>query len=354
MARPKQSLLVNFDALQEDSTKARRGELMRNVVALLGLASSERGLADLLRTYDSVLVKLADIVDPSVRAEAAARLADLRHVPSAILRKLARDDIEVSYPLLTRSPLLTEDDLIGIAEIRGHRHRHALASRPHIGERLVMVLAERGDDRVRRALAANPTAQITPGVFRRLLVQAHEDPEMQILIAEHPQTAHDVLAELVDFADPHARGVAACRAVSHPATTVLHERAMPVSRLFAGYDFEAADRRVRHRAARGGLDITKVAQYAEENHFGEAAIGLATLSGFPLQDVLRWFADCDAYAVLVVAKAMGAHEGDFSRILNAGPLRFRLSADERAAAISTFRGLDAEAAKGILAKRQQA
>lgn len=324
---------------------------MRNIVALWGLASDHCG-PKLLKSYDAVMLKLADMVEPSVRAEAASRFAELQRAPAAIVHKLALDDIEVAQPLLIRSNLLTDDDLIGIAEIRGNRHRRVIATRPGIGERVSAVMAERGDDGVRRALAANVTARLSPEVLSKLLDQARRDVEMQDLLAEHPLASDEVLEALLEFGGENAQAVANRRRMAK-AASAPRGRVMPVSRLFAGYDFEAAATRVRRRIQKKGITFKEISDLADDHEFGEAAVAISTLSGVDLREVLRWFAECDAQSILVTAKALGAGERDFCRLLNAGPIRFRLSANERAAALHTFRALEVETAKLIVAKRRQ-
>ena len=199
MTAMRDTSLVNFRALQNEASQDRRSELLKDVTELLGLVSDPRG-DNLLHVYDSVMLRLAEMVEPSARVEIAAQLAHLRRAPDGIVRKLALDEIEIAQPLLVCSPVLNDDALIGVAEIRGNAHRRAIAARPGIGEQVVRVLVERGDDSVRRVLAGNVSAYLTEGVCGRLVDQARRDPEMVELLAVHPGTPVVVLEELAAIA----------------------------------------------------------------------------------------------------------------------------------------------------------
>jgi len=201
MSPTRESSLVNFRALQNEASQDRRGELLKNVTELLGLASDPRG-DNLLHVYDSVMLRLAEMVEPAARMEIAAQLAHMRRAPDGIVRKLALDEIEIAQPLLICSPVLGDDALIGIAEIRGNAHRRAIAARPGIGESVTRVIVERGDDGVRRVLAGNVSARFSEETCRCLLDQARRDSEMRELLAVHPATPMAALEELCEFAPP--------------------------------------------------------------------------------------------------------------------------------------------------------
>jgi uncharacterized protein (DUF2336 family) len=191
--------LVDFRALKREPDRLRSGDLMRDVMKLLRLVSdtSSDGVLD---AYDTVLLRLSGMVDPAVRAEIAADLARQRRVPPAIVRHLALDEIEIAQPLLILSPMLSDADLCGIAEIRGVQHRRAIARRPLIGGTVTDLLIARGDDSVRRALAGNVTARISLAGFEKLLEQAKRDAAMRELLAHHPALPGDIRRALAEMA----------------------------------------------------------------------------------------------------------------------------------------------------------
>lgn len=355
MSQGRESSLVDFKALAQEASPDRRGELLHNVVALLALVSDRCG-DGLLASYDSVMLRLSDMVDEAVRAEVAKRLADLKRAPGGIVRKLARDEIEIAQPLIVRSAMLSDDDLIGIIEIRGNPHRRAIAVRPQIGETVTGALLERGDDIVRRLAAGNVTAKFAAQGFQRLLQQAANDHEMQDLIAAHPATPTPILNRLVEVARADIRAAVQRRVgakPAEPAAAPVRDWRETADKLFAGYNFEAADQRIRRRQANGTLSIAFVGELAAGNEFAEAAVALGALSGCGLSAVLDWFAKREVDLVAIVVKALGGNTIDFARLLKAGPWLFRLSPEERAAALERFHALDVGSAREQLARRRE-
>lgn len=348
MAIDRESSLVNFRALKD--APEQRAELLRNVTALLAMVA-DTCQCSLLDTYDSVLIRLTDMSDAAVRAEVARRLADLRRAPAGVVRKLALDDIVIAQPLLIRSAVLTEHDLVGIAQLRGNQHRRAIAARPDIGAALTWTLISRGDDSVRRAAAANATASYSRDGYDRLMAQARSDREMQLLIAAHPATPVPLLRQLAEFAGAEATDALRHRPQPAPARPAEAPPRRPAG--LGVYDFDTAARRVEEWLDdTGSLDIAAVAGFAARDRFAEAVVGLVRLSGFDLDEVLSWFAERDTRTVLLVVRALGGSERDFAQFLNAGPWRLRLGADRRAEALRQFQDLGIDRAKALLEEEQ--
>jgi uncharacterized protein (DUF2336 family) len=352
----RKSSTVRLQLVPRDGSVDRRDELLRNVVALLSMVSD--GCSDeLMAIYDSVMLRLAEIAQMPVRAETARRLADLRRAPTGIIRHLALDEIEVAQPLLIRSPLLGDQDLCTVAELRGTLHRRAIAARPDLSAPVVAVLVQRGDDGVRRVLAGNVTARIPGSAFRCMLEQAQADPELQELIAARPRLPDEVAATLASFATPRAASLLRRRTRRPRRDPVAPgpddaERRLRIAALCAGHDFAGAEKRIAAAEKAAALDIAAVAGFSADNRFAEAAVGLARLSGFPLGEVLDWFINCDHGVLLVAVRALGGGEGEFRRLLDAGPWRFRMSARQRGEALRQFISLDADTASAMLARRQ--
>ncbi|MGL4242671.1 MAG: DUF2336 domain-containing protein, partial [Beijerinckiaceae bacterium] len=62
--------------------------------------------------FDQVICVLADAIEVRARARLADRLADVPNAPPNVIRRFSRDDIAVARPVLTRSALLSDEDLI--------------------------------------------------------------------------------------------------------------------------------------------------------------------------------------------------------------------------------------------------
>jgi uncharacterized protein (DUF2336 family) len=117
---------------------------------------------------NDILRRLAKDVEMSIRIALAERLADDPSAPHDLILMLADDRIEVARPIILRSPLLTENDMLRLVLECSPAHQVALASRSNIGERVSQALAESEAESVLTALIHNVTAKISPAVFAQL------------------------------------------------------------------------------------------------------------------------------------------------------------------------------------------
>ena len=89
------------------------------------------------RRLDLELWKLLKRGSAILRAELATQLAQLPHGPALTLRGLACDpDPDVAGPVLEHSTALTDAAIAERARCKGDAHLRAIASRPHLHERI--------------------------------------------------------------------------------------------------------------------------------------------------------------------------------------------------------------------------
>jgi hypothetical protein len=81
------------------------------------------------RHYTELLLRLIEAVDISTRAIVARKLATYQAAPAAIMRRLARDVIEVAEPVLKYSQHLTGQDLMAVIQDFGPCYAEVIAAR---------------------------------------------------------------------------------------------------------------------------------------------------------------------------------------------------------------------------------
>ena len=85
---------------------------------------------------------------------------------------LANDRIEIARPILLRSPILRDDDLLAIVEHRGREHTLAIAMRPGLSEFVSDAVIETGDDEVIEQLLRNSSADISRRAMAYLVAES--------------------------------------------------------------------------------------------------------------------------------------------------------------------------------------
>ena len=158
----------------------------------LAVASLYRIQADTLSYRERVLVadilrRITKDVAVVVRQALTERLADDPSAPLDLIRLLAEDVIEVARPIIVRSPLLTDAEILRLIDMLSVGHRKAVAERPNIGEKIAHTLSECDEISVLIALARNTTANIAPETIAVLEERAQSLAELREPLARRRQ-----------------------------------------------------------------------------------------------------------------------------------------------------------------------
>ena len=143
------------------------------------------------------LTALLDDPAPIVRKAMAEAFAAAEGAPPSIVVALANDQSDVAAPVLGRSPLLSEGDLIDCAAIGDAFAQAAIALRAHVGAPLAAALAEVGAREALIALAVNPQADIPAFSLRRMVERFGADGEVREALLSRPELPASVRSDLV-------------------------------------------------------------------------------------------------------------------------------------------------------------
>lgn len=125
-----------------------------------------------------ILKRVSKDVEMSIRIGLAERLADDPNAPHDLINLLCDDKIEVAGPILARSPVLCEADLIRVIENGSDGHQIAVAARPAIGESVSAALARHACEAAVIALLRNGTAKIGRLAFAQLGERARQSADI--------------------------------------------------------------------------------------------------------------------------------------------------------------------------------
>lgn len=159
-----------FD-LARDKTLAGRTSLAQIVSDLF--FSGERVLTDRERALMlDILRQLIHDVEIDIRRQLATRFAEREDAPHDLVVTLASDEIEVAHPILIKSTLLCDDDLIEIVRHRTMEHQLAIAVRKTVSEPVSDALIETGQEDVVQRLLENQGASMSESAMDYLVEQS--------------------------------------------------------------------------------------------------------------------------------------------------------------------------------------
>lgn len=179
---------------QEDSSEKRRA-LLREVTDQFFGAPVRTPAEDEL--YGDVLGRLAEEMEEAVRTELAERFADVPDAPGGLILRLAGDAaVAVAAPVLKRSSVLTDDDLMEIGRSQGQAHLRAISARERVSESVSDLIVERGDDETLGALLKNEGAALSRGASETAVERAKANPDLHEAVVERAALPPDLLNEM--------------------------------------------------------------------------------------------------------------------------------------------------------------
>ena len=177
MAQPAKVTATETAGVEELLTLA-RDKSVAGRTALVGAVSdlyfehpsSHGEREDALMT--GILHQLIHDVEMSVRRALAVRLADRDDAPRDLVVTLANDRIEVAHPILSRSNVLDDEELIRIVEQRAAGHQLAIAMRRSITTAVSGALVGTENQGVIKTLLENKDAAISQATMAYLVEQS--------------------------------------------------------------------------------------------------------------------------------------------------------------------------------------
>ncbi len=160
------------------------------------------------REAEIALTSLIDDASPLVRKALADNFASAVDAPRAIISALAADQSDVASPVLSRSPLLSDAELIDAAAIGDAFAQSAISLRAAVPAAVCAALAEIGAREAAISLAVNPGADLPEFSMRRMVERFGDDGEMREALLARPWLPATVRNDLVNAAAAALTGFA--------------------------------------------------------------------------------------------------------------------------------------------------
>lgn len=146
-----------------------------------------------------ILHRLIGEVERDLRAQLADRLAEIPDAPKTLINELANDDIEIAYPILSKSPVLADEDLIEIIHHRTKEHRLAIAIRSDLSSPLSEALVATGDEQIIRTLLENESASLSIETMQYLVEESRRVNFYQEPLVGRKDLPEDLALKMLDW-----------------------------------------------------------------------------------------------------------------------------------------------------------
>jgi uncharacterized protein (DUF2336 family) len=142
--------------------------------------------ADDRAAAEGAMLMLLDDPSPLVRGALADSLAASDAAPPAVIFALAGDQFEVAQPVLERSPLMVDADLVDAVATGSPQVQAAIARRFWLQRSVSAAIAEVGTSTACLVLAENATADLAPFSFHRLAERFGDLPAIRTALLARP------------------------------------------------------------------------------------------------------------------------------------------------------------------------
>jgi uncharacterized protein (DUF2336 family) len=179
--------------------KSKRSEIYLAVALLFRVQASQ--LSDRERALmRDILKRLTLDVEMAIRISLAEKLADDPEAPLDLILLLADDSIEVARPVILRSRMLTDADIVEFLRDADVARQTVCAERPDIGEPVTDRLAASDSESVLVALVRNATARIGTATFETLVEKSRRIATLQDPLAHRADLPTPLAERLCDWA----------------------------------------------------------------------------------------------------------------------------------------------------------
>ncbi len=312
------SKLENLIEVAHEASSDKRRELLEGVTDLF--MDDGPGMNDQEQTIAAdILGKVVTEVEREVRARLSHRLADLDDAPADLIRQLASDEIQVARPLLERSGVLSDQDLVEIINKQGKEHQLSVSLRGNISEGVSDALVAKGDDEVVLSLINNASAEISRGAMEAIVDRSETSEELHEPLLNRKDLPSDLMHNMFWWVSSALKKhiLTETQVDEETVDRMLAEAEQGMVREAEEEDDKLGrvERAVRRRMRLGQLNQDALVQYLRRGQVPEFIAGLGYLTDVDQNTARRIVFTPGHEAVAVACRAKGFDLSTFSTIV---------------------------------------
>ena len=303
--------------------------------------------------FDDVIMRLSAEIEAKARAKLARRMAPIANPPAKLIRSLAfDDDAAVAGPVLSRSPGLSEADLVATATSKSQDHLYAITQRESLSVAVTDVLVDRGDRHVVHSVVKNTGARFSDAGFGKLVARSRGDADLALRVGGRRDIPRQHFLKLVETASASVRSK--LEAANPELAGAVHDAVADVVGKLrsdlrnASADYVNARAQVERLRQLGRLGEADIYNFARERKFEQTAVALSLLCDIPVDVVERALLDENADMVLILVRAAQCSWTTAKALLLMQAADRGIAAQDLDRALRSFQRLTSETAQRVL------
>ncbi len=311
-------MIENLIELAKDKSPEARRALSMGIVNICHGTGVQLGQQD-KEIAGQIILRLIKEFESELRAQISARLAASQHAPKAVIRALAEDEISVAGPVIAKSPLLNDSDLIAIINSKSREYRLLIAARPKISASVSDALIQPGEPEVLETLLNNQSAEISTAAMEYAVEESRSRVSLQGALVTRADLPPHLAQKLVSFVSGELRRMLA---VKFPHDTEILDQAVrdASAALNTPADMvqaitEKATALIERLQANGELNSTRVISFLREKRMPLFFAGMAALTRVNVQNLVHLAFESEAQGIAVICRAAGVDRGQFVSVI---------------------------------------
>jgi uncharacterized protein (DUF2336 family) len=313
-------MLEKLIELANNTTPEKRHKLAHHVTELF-IKGADSYQVEEIALFNLLLENMLPLMEQQQKKKISEKLAPVRKASRGLAVSLAREKIDIARPMLTTSAALQTDDILKLAKTMSQDHLLAISQRHHLESNVTDVLLERGEQPVKRSVAANSGAEISKWGARILVKLAESDETIRESMIERSDITEADLEKLISHMPPKQQD--AIHALRHQNEELVHELFQKASRAVTATTLQRKASRINAKVMLKDIrdeELTlgkAITQLALSNNLFEICFLVSEIAGLEQKYVTNMLLRYDAAGAAVLCKALDLTEAEYRAVSKA-------------------------------------
>ncbi len=339
--------LESLARLAKEASTEGRQKLLHEVTDMF--MESPDTLSETEKAYfGDIMGKLVFELEMKVRQHLAETMSNVGAAPHDLVKRLANDAIEVARPVLLKSGILKDADLLEIVRTCGQEHLLAVSKRETVSEKVADALVEKGDDQVLGSLAGNAGATISRGAMEKMVARSENAESIQAPLVKRVDLPPDLVQKMFVFVSDALREHILSTGAGIDKAQV--DAMMSETQSWMGADampgeLTPAEKFIQRKEQLNQLNPPMLAKLMRDGKVAEFIAGLARLARLDVATARQAVFDPSGQRLAVVCKALAVDDNTFGELVDLTNLKGVRSEEDKTALVGVYRRITPETAQ---------
>ena len=298
--------------LAQSNDQGSRSELLEIITELLDMSLSPRE-SELIA---DVLICLMRQVERDVCIALSEKLADLDSVPLRLVMHIANEAIDIARPVLSRSPVFSDIDLIYIIRSQSADYWRVMAKRTEIGAEAIVELAKQDDEKTAQYLTDNGDITLPHEALSLLAERARVSEKLAKQLLVRSELTPDIVRTLY-----HGVGVALKHYIRQNFESFADQAGQAIDDVVLDFEDVAPPQKVVEAPAQpagmapaqavGGLPVARMVKCLEQGQYKAFLSDFAMQTHISAENINYIVSQESGQGLALVCKAMRIERRDF-------------------------------------------